>query len=33
MLEALESQEKQTIEKVNELKLRQQQKSKTDKDW
>lgn len=33
MLDALENQEKQTIEKVNEQKLRKQQKRKTDKDW
>lgn len=33
MLEALENQEKKTLEKVNELKVRQQPKKKTDKDW
>lgn len=33
MLDALESQEKNTLEKVNEQKLRQQKKGKTDKDW
>lgn len=33
MLDALENQEKQTIEKVNEQKLRNQPKRKTDKDW
>ena len=33
MLDALENQEKKTIEKVNEQKLRNQPKRKTDKDW
>ena len=33
MLDALENQEKQTIEKVNEQKIRTQPKRKTDKDW
>lgn len=33
MLDALENQEKQTIEKVNEQKIRKQPKRKTDKDW
>ena len=33
MLQALENQEKQTIEKVNEEKVRTQPKRKTDKDW
>ena len=33
MLDALENQEKQTIEKVNEQQLRSQPKRKTDKDW
>lgn len=33
MLQALENQEKQTIEKVNEEKVRNQPKRKTDKDW
>ena len=33
MLDALENQEKETIEKVNEQKLRNQPKRKTDKDW
>ena len=33
MLDALENQEKKTIEKVNEQKVRQQPKRKTDKDW
>ena len=33
MLDALENQEKQTIEKVNEQKMRSQPKRKTDKDW
>ena len=33
MLEALENQEKKTLEKVNELKVRQQPKKKSDKDW
>lgn len=33
MLEALEGQEKQTLEKVNAEKLGQQKKKKTDKDW
>ena len=33
MLDALENQEKQTMEKVNEQKVRQQPKKKSDKDW
>lgn len=33
MLDALENQEKQTIEKVNEQQMRSQPKRKTDKDW
>ena len=33
MLDALENQEKKTMEKVNEQKVRQQPKKKTDKDW
>ena len=33
MLDALENQEKETIEKVNEQKIRTQPKRKTDKDW
>lgn len=33
MLDALENQEKQTMEKVNEQKIRTQPKRKTDKDW
>ena len=33
MLEALENQEKKTMEKINEEKVRQQPKKKTDKDW
>jgi len=33
MLDALENQEKKTMEKVNEQKLRQQPKKKSDKDW
>lgn len=33
MLDALENQERQTIEKVNEQKIRTQPKRKTDKDW
>ena len=33
MLDALENQEKKTIEKVNEQKIRTQPKRKTDKDW
>ncbi len=33
MLDALENQEKKTMEKVNEQKVRQQPKKKSDKDW
>ena len=33
MLDALENQEKQTMEKVNEQKVRQQPKKKSEKDW
>ena len=33
MLDALENQEKKTMEKVNEQKIRQQPKKKSDKDW
>ena len=33
MLDALENQEKQTMEKVNEQKVRQQPKKRSDKDW
>ena len=33
MLDALENQEKKTMEKVNEQKVRQQHKKKSDKDW
>ena len=33
MLDALENQEKKTMEKVNEQKVRKQPKHKTDKDW
>jgi alpha-galactosidase/6-phospho-beta-glucosidase family protein len=33
MLDALENQEKKTMEKVNEQKIRTQPKRKTDKDW
>ncbi|MCR5658272.1 MAG: tetratricopeptide repeat protein [Bacteroidales bacterium] len=33
MLDALENQEKKTMEKVNEQKVRQQSKKKSDKDW
>ena len=33
MLDALENQEKKTMEKVNEQTVRQQPKKKSDKDW
>ena len=33
MLDALENQEKKTMEKVNEQKVRQHPKKKSDKDW
>ncbi|MBQ3353811.1 MAG: hypothetical protein IJG41_01525, partial [Bacteroidales bacterium] len=33
MLDALENQEKKTMEKVNEQRIRTQPKRKTDKDW
>jgi TATA-binding protein-associated factor Taf7 len=33
MLDALENQEKKTMEKVNEQKIRQQPKKKSEKDW
>ena len=33
MLDALENQEKKTMEKVNEQKVRQQPKRRSEKDW